>query len=192
MTRRNQAAEPLEIGVEADPASDGRDYLGPATVRRVSGGRVHVELARGDGVEREGRMALAFPYRPVVGDSLLVIARGDALYVIGVLEGSGETALTFRGGVEVRAEGGALRLVSDRVVSIEAADVAVQATRLRIAAESAVEKVGSLVQHVRTLFSLRAKQSEAVIEEGTITRAKTATILTEETMNINGKQIHLG
>ena len=137
-------------------------------------------------------MALAFPYRPALGDTLLVVGREGALYVIGVLEGTGATVLAFAGGVELRAQGGPLRLASDQTIELAAPEVLVQAGNLRLFAESAVEKLGTLYQHVRGLFRARAGESETLVDEGAITRAKSATILTEESMSINGKQIHLG
>ena len=38
----------------------------------------------------------------------------------------------------------------------------------------------------------RAGEAETIVDEGALTRARRATILTAETMSINGKQIHLG
>lgn len=169
-----------------------QDYLGPATVVEVHGARVVVLVPERGDARIDARMALAYPYRPVPDDSVLVIARRDTLYVIGVLEARGDTRLELAGNVELRARGGALRLASDREIELDAPAVSTRASRVTVLAETAVEKVGSLVQHVRTLLSVRANRAETIVEEGTITRAKTATILTDESMTINGKQIHLG
>jgi hypothetical protein len=165
------------------------DYLGPARVVAVAGGEVTVEVA---GTAVRAAMALAFPYRPAAGDTLLIVGRDGAYYVIGVLQGTGETVLAFAGGVELRAEGGPLRLASDQAVELRAPEVGVDAGRLRVFAESAVEKLGTLYQHVRGLLRARAGEAETIVDEGALTRAKRAAILTEETMSINGKQIHLG
>jgi Protein of unknown function (DUF3540) len=166
------------------------DYLGPARVEAVAGSAVTVELP--GGASARATMALAFPYRPAQGDTLLVVGREGALYVIGVLEGKGETVLAFAGGVELRAQGGPLRLTSDQAVEVQAPEVGVDAGSLRLFAESAVEKLGTLYQHVRGLLRARAGEAETIVDEGTLTRAKTATILTEDAMTINGKQIRLG
>ncbi len=166
------------------------EYLGPARVTEVAGSQLTVELPGGEPVP--ARMALAFPYQPARGDTLLVIGRGEACYVIGVLEGTGEATLRFAGGVEVRAEGGPLRLVSDEGVHVAGPEVSIEAGTLRVLAQSAVQKLGTFYQHVRSLWSVRARETETIVEEGALTRAKSATILTEETMSINGKQIHLG
>jgi hypothetical protein len=94
--------------------------------------------------------------------------------------------------VELRAEGGPLRLASDRAVEVAAPEVGVDAGRLRLFAEAAVEKLGTLYQHVRGLLRARAGEAETIVDEGALTRAKSATILTEDAMTINGKQIRLG
>jgi hypothetical protein len=192
---RAAAALTTERAEEAAPgplslARAAADYLGPARVLEVAGGTVLVELP--GAVTARATMALAFPYRPARGDTLLVVGGEAALYVIGVIQGTGETVLAFAGGVELRAEGGPLRLASDQAVEIAAPEVAVQAGNLRLVAEAAVEKLGTLYQHVRGLLRARAGESETIVDEGAITRARSAAILTEESMSINGKQIHLG
>src|SRR5580692_9291370 len=166
------------------------DHLGPARVLEVAGAAVVVELP--GGASARATMALAFPYRPAPGDTLLVVGKDGAFYVIGVLQGTGETVLSFAGGVELRAEGGALRLASDQAVEVQAPEVSVDAGRLRFFAEAAVEKLGTLYQHVRGLLRARAGEAETIVDEGSLTRAKSATILTEDAMTINGKQIRLG
>jgi hypothetical protein len=171
------------------PAESPREYLGPAEVTGIAGGEVDVEVP-GSGLRR-ARLALAFPYRPAVGDSLLVIGRGDRHYVIGVLSGSGQTVLSFPGGVDLEA-GGALRLTGREGVQITGPEVGIDAGKLRVYAESMVQKVTSLYQRVSALWSVRARDVETVVDETSLTRAKSASILTEETMSINGKQIHLG
>jgi hypothetical protein len=182
--------------MSAAPAAG--EYLGPARVVAVAGGDVMVELPAPaappstGGAPVRAVMALAFPYRPAPGDTLLVIGREGAYYVIGVLHGAGETVLSFAGGVELRAEGGPLRLASDRAIEMAAPEVTVQAGRMQLFAEAAVEKLGTFYRHVRGLFRARAGESETIVDEGALTRAKSATILTEETVSINGKQIHLG
>ena len=100
--------------------------------------------------------------------------------------------LAERGLIELRADGGPLRLASYRAVELRAPEVAVDAGSLRLFAEAAVEKLGALYQHVRGLYRALAGESETVVDGSALTRARSATILTGETMTINGKQIHLG
>ncbi len=165
------------------------DYLGAARVMAAAADAADVELPGGEVVR--ARLALAFPYRPAAGDTLLVIGRADAHYVIGVLEGSGVTDLSFPGDVAVRAAG-ALRLEGGAGVQLSGPEVGIDAGRLRLAADAMVQKLGSFYQRVTTLWSVRARDAETYVEGASLVRARTAAILTDETMSINGKQIHLG
>lgn len=175
---------------EADTEARTGEYLGPASVVDVDGGDVRVELPEGDTVIVEP--AFVVPYRPAPGDVLLVIARGKARYAIGVLHGTGKTVLSLPGDVEIRAEGGALRLFGEKGVEVLGPEVTLAAEKLRVVAAAASQKFGSLVQRVRDLLHVQAREMHTVVDETSVTKAKSASVLTEETMTINGKQVHLG
>jgi len=49
-----------------------------------------------------------------------------------------------------------------------------------------------LRRHVRDLLSLRAGKSHTVVDGSSFSQSKSATILTEEKVTINGKEIFLG
>jgi hypothetical protein len=184
----------MSNGVTSSPkharAARGEDYLGPACVNEVHGQKVLVELPDGSAVE--ATVALAFLYEPAAGDVLLVIGRGEAYYAIGVLHGAGRAVLAFQGDVDLRAVGGALRLSGDTGISLEAPSIEAQAGKIRAIADTMVATVSSLYQRVSELFSLHAREAHTQVDESATTVAKSASILTEETMTINGKQIHLG
>ena len=74
------------------------DFLGPAEVVEVQGDEVVVELRGGE--PARAALALAAPYEPVAGDVLLVIGKDGEHYAIGVLRGSGKTALRVQGDLE--------------------------------------------------------------------------------------------
>jgi len=137
-------------------------------------------------------MALAFPYAPAMGDVLLVIGKGEEYYVIGVLHGTGRSALSFQGAVDLRAVGGPLTLSSDQGVAIRGPELEVEAGKLRMVAGSVVQKFTSLLQRVRGALNVHAGQAHTVVEERSFMTAKNASIITEETMSINGSEIHLG
>jgi hypothetical protein len=166
------------------------DYLGPGRVTSAAPHALEVEIRGGARVRVE--MALAFPYAPGEGDVLLVIGKGDEHYVIGVLHGTGRASLSFQGGVDLRAQGGPLTLSSDQGVAIRGPEVDVEASKLRVTAGSVVEKFTSLYQRVRDAISVRAGQSHTVVDDRSSLVAKNASIVTEDTMNINGREIHLG
>jgi hypothetical protein len=167
-----------------------QDYLGPAEVVETTDEGVRARL-RG-GVVVSASLALALPYAPVVGDLLLFIGKGEEFYAIGVLHGAGKTSLRLQGDVDLHAEGGVLHLSADKGVRIQAPEVDIETGRLRTVASSVVQKCTTLYQRVSALLSVHAGQSHTVVDEASFSRAKSAAILTEETVTINGKQVHLG
>jgi len=171
-------------------AATAEEYLGPARVIGVEATALQVELP--GGVIAPAELALAFPYEAALEDVVLVIARGRSRYVIGVLRGSGRTVLAIQGDVDLRAVGGSLSLSGEKGVSIEGAELQVSVGTMRLVAESVVEKFTTAYQHVRSLLSVRAGQTHTVVDGATFANSQSATILTEEKMAINGKEIHLG
>lgn len=167
------------------------DYLGPAQVTAADGGKVAVELP-GGGPAIPVEMALALPYQPAVGDTLLVIGRGERYYAIGVLHGTGRTVLSIAGDIDLHAREGALSLSGDKGVAIRGPEVEVEAGKVRMVADAVVQKFNSLYQRVSGLLSVRAQEAHTVVDNTSFTKAKNATLLTEETVTVNGKQILLG
>jgi hypothetical protein len=166
------------------------DYLGPGNVVAVMPHEVTVEIRGGE--RTTAQMALSIPYEPAVGDVLLVIGKGDEHYVIGVLVGHGKTSLSFQGAVDLRATGGPLTLSSDQGVAIRGPEVEIQTGKLQVFAGAMVEKVTSLYQRVRETLNVHAGKTHTVVDDASFMTAKNASIVTEETMSINGDQIHLG
>jgi hypothetical protein len=170
-----------------------REYLGPAVVTAVGAvgpGDLDTRLPSGAVVRAE--LALAFPYRPAVADVVLVIGREGAHYVIGVLRGSGTTTLAFEGDVSLRAVRGKLHLAGDEGVRVEGRELEVLVSAFKVVADSMVHKAASLYQRVSGLLSVRAGESQTIVDGTATTRSKDGVILTEEKMTINGKQIYLG
>ena len=175
---------------ERAPAARADEYLGPAHVISASGRELSLELPSGQIVA--ATLAVAFPYEAVTGDVLLVIARGESYYGIGVLHGTGTTRLAFPGDVELASDGGTLRLSGAKGVTIDGPELDVRVGALRMLADSLTQRFATVYQRVTSLLSVHAKESHTAVDESTFTKAKNAAILTEETMSINGKQIHLG
>ncbi|AUX30365.1 MULTISPECIES: DUF3540 domain-containing protein [Sorangium] len=199
---RGRGAELPRIGLaRAGAAAEGeagpgraaalpREYLGPARVTSAEAGAIAVELPGGQPVAVQ--MALALPYEPALDDTLLVIGRDDAYYAIGVLHGRGRSVLSLQGDVAVHAREGALSLCGDKGVEIRGPELEVQAGKIRMVADAVVQKFASVYQRVSALLSVQASESHTVVEKTSFTKAKNATILTEETVTVNGKQILLG
>ncbi|NUP14099.1 MAG: DUF3540 domain-containing protein [Polyangiaceae bacterium] len=168
----------------------GATYLGPGLVSEVRGREVTIELPAGGTVV--ATLALAFLYEPVPGDVLLLIGNADAHYAIGVLHATGKAVLAFHGDVDVHAVDGTLRLSGDRGVQVDAPEVEVHAGKLRMMADSVIQKFNSVYQRVSGLLNTHAGKSHTVVDGASFTQAESGTILTKEVMTINGKQIHLG
>lgn len=166
------------------------DYLGPGHVVEALPHEAVVEIRGGERVRAQ--LALSIPYAPAVGDVLLVIGKRDDHYVIGVLHGSGKTSLSFQGAVDLRAIGGPLTLSSDQGIAIHGPELEIQTGKLQIFAGTVVEKFTSLYQRVRGALNVHAGKTHTVVDDASFLTAKNASIVTEETMSINGDQIHLG
>lgn len=166
------------------------DYLGPAVVVEADAAEIRARLPGGAIVRAEP--ALAFPYRPVADDVVLIIGRGDRHYVIGVLRGSGRTTLAFEGDVDLHAIGGKLNLSGDAGVKVQGREMEILVGALRVVAGSMVQKLESAYQRVTGLLSVRAGESQTLVDGTATTKAKDGIILTEQKMTINGKQIYLG
>ncbi|WP_437761843.1 DUF3540 domain-containing protein [Sorangium sp. So ce281] len=166
------------------------ETLGPAEVLSIEAGDVLVVLS--NGAERYATMAFVSPYEPAVGDVLLVIGKRDDLYAIGVLRGSGRAVLRFSGDVDLAAEGGTLRLSADRGVEIRSPEVTVHASRVTTWAETLIQRATNLYQRVASMLEVEAKEARTVVAGSSVLQARTATIVTDETATVQGKQVHLG
>ncbi|MFO0554703.1 MAG: DUF3540 domain-containing protein [Polyangiaceae bacterium] len=171
-------------------------WFGPARVLAVHVDRLELELDDDELTPSERRVtarnALAWPYEPAAGDELLALVGPRGAFVIGVLSGTGKTRLSFEGDVELRAEGGTLRLAGDDGVSIDGPAVAIRARAIDLVADAASHIFGTLKKTVRELYVLRAGERHDIVEGASVTHAKTARILTREKVTINGKEIFLG
>ena len=170
--------------------AEGRRYLGPAVVTCVRPHELEVRLKTGAVVRAEA--ALAFTYEPACDDVVLVIGDADGHYVIGVLQGKGRAVLEIPGDVNVRAVGGVLRLSGDKGVEIASPELSMRVGKLLVLADAAVQRFSSLRQRVTELLSVHAGQSHTVVEGSSHAQSKSATILSEEKVTINGKAVYLG
>jgi hypothetical protein len=88
--------------------------------------------------------------------------------------------------------GGVLRLAGEKGVAIDAPEIAMTSSKLRVIAGAVVQSFQSLRQRVSELLSVQAGQSHTIVEGTSHAQSKSATIVTEENVSINGKEIHLG
>jgi len=164
-------------------------YLGPAEVIGRTGPQLRVTTPSG---EARARLALAYPYSPEIGDVVLVIAQDDEHWVIGVVRGQGKVNLEFSGDVAVRAVDGTLELAGDRGVKVEGPAVQFKAGKLTMLADTMVQTFTMAYQRVSELLSFRAGRMHTVVREDSLSKAKRMTMLADDNVNVNGKQIRLG
>jgi hypothetical protein len=164
-------------------------YLGPAKVVQAQGTAVDVELPRG--TRERARLALAYAYEPCIGDEVLVIGNADGHWIIGVIHGQGPAVIRFPADAELSA-GGTLRITADRGVDVRAQDFSVTTQKIRMIASEVAHSFKTLRQRVQELLSVQAGQTHTVVEGSMHSQSKSATILTEEKVSINGKEVHLG
>ena len=170
----------------------GEVFLGAVTVLAAAApGEVEVRLPTGR--TTLAQLALAFAYEPAEGDDVLLIQKGDEpAWVIGVVRSSGRAVVEFPGDLEIRAKGGKLTLTGDEGVAVESPDVEIRAGKLRTFAGAVLQHVESFTQRVRELHSVYAGESHTIVEGTSLSQAKRAKIVTEETVSVNGREIHLG
>ena len=164
-------------------------WLGPATV--IEAGYSGVDLRLPMGRRVRAQLALGYPYEPAVGDVVLGIGNADGHWIIGVVSGKGRATLKVEGDLDVHATG-TLRLHGERAVELTGPEINVTARKLTTLADTVVSAVGHLRQRITELWSVHAAERHTVIEGTSHEQAKTATVLTEEKMTINGKAIYLG
>jgi hypothetical protein len=176
--------------VESKVNSVSPPSLGRGVVTAVHPTGVTVVLP--DGAEVTAELALALPYAACEGDVLLILGDGAECFVVGVLSGRGKTSLELQGNVSLRAVGGALDLSGDEGVCVHGPAVEVRSDKLHMVARSVVETFSSLFQRVTDVLNVHSRQEVSVVDEGSYRQAKTASLQTEGTVTINGKEILLG
>ena len=163
--------------------------LGPARVVRAEGNRVQLELAN---EMVWAVVALAYPYQPVSGDSVLIIGQDGMWYVIGVLKGSGTTNLTVPGDLCIRAPFGAIELTGARLVRITSSAVQIKAGKLDLLARSVVERFVHAHRWVTETFQIRSGRFRTRVKGRYDLTADRIQERADGDVKIDGRQIKLG
>ena len=170
-------------------------YLGAARVVRGGPGSLLVALEEETvprGMLVHAIPALAFPYRCVVGDQLLVVADAHAFYVIGVLSGKGHSPLSNARGVSLRAENGLLRLVGDRGIRVTGSRIHLEAQRLRRLAVKVVQVFGEQETHVRERLAVEAGQIDEVSQGRFLLQARRVVLKALTKARIKSTTVRVG
>lgn len=166
-------------------------HLGPATVIEADPHAPRVLL--GDGRCVVAQAALASLYLPTTGDQVLVLGQEERWYVVGVLSGHAPATIAVQGDLALRAVGGKLTLTGDQGLELRTArELSVAADSIKTWAGTLVEKVGSATRWVREQLHVRAGSCTRLIDETDITRARNASILAEQAVKIDAREVNLG
>ena len=168
------------------------DYLGPARVTEVGDTPMVALEACPEGTLVRARMVLAFPYRPVLGDQLLVVGDDRAFWAIGVLAGRGFTRFPAGGRASLRAEGGRLALVGERGVGVSAQRVRIETRRLRRRAATAHGTMGRLSRRVRDVMSTDVGELDELSQSRFLLQARRAVVKSLHAARVKSLRVRLG
>ncbi len=170
-------------------ALDQSTYLGPARVCQVAANQVRLEFP--DELPW-ATLALAYPYQPAIGDTVLAAGRGQNWYVIGVLQGTGKTRLMVPGDFEIHAPRGRISLMAGKGVQVKGPEVKITAGKLELVARRVLENFTDATRWVKDTWNLRAGRARTEIESDYQVKARRIIERAEDDVRIDGDQIHLG
>ena len=185
----DMTAAPSYVAPIDQQALAGR-YLGPATVTQFGPALLEAELPGGERISP--KLALAFPFEPALGDTLLVIGQGERYFVIGLIASTGQTSLHFRGNVELRAVSGTLELHGEEGVSLSGPQIDIKTKKLTVLAEKVNEAFGTVLTRVKSLMSVHTGATDTIVRGEWSSRSERAAITSQEVVSVNGKEVHLG
>lgn len=168
---------------------DQSTYLGPARVHRVAGNRIQLEFP--DELPW-AMLALAYPYQPAVGDTVLAAGQGQNWYVIGVLQGTGKTTLMVPGDFEVLAPKGRINLIAGKGFQVKSPEVKITAGKLELVAKRISERFFDATRWVKNAWQIRAGRVRTETEGDYQVKAGRIIERAEKDVRIDGEKIHLG
>jgi hypothetical protein len=164
-------------------------YLGPARVHRVAGNRIQLEFP--DELPW-ATLALAYPYQPAVGDTILAVGQGPTWFVIGVIQGSGNIRFIVPGDFEVIAPKGHITLFGGQGIHVKSPEVKITAGKLELVAKRFVEHFTDAARWVRNTWHVRAARVRLEVKEDYRLKANSINERAEDAVKIDGRKIHLG
>jgi hypothetical protein len=165
------------------------EYLGPGRLVRLAGTRATVSLPDS---HVEAQLATIGGVVPAPGDSVLVIGRGDAYYVIGVLESNGPLRIAVPRDLEIEALHGKVSIKSAQEVRLTTRRLSIRARRLDTVVRSVQETFENMATWVRDRLETRAGQMDTRVDGDSHLRARRIVELAEKDVRIDGESINLG
>jgi hypothetical protein len=163
--------------------------LTPATVIETQGRKLTVMTPQGEAVAEN---ALAFPYQPVKGDTLLVVGQGEHHYAIGVLAAQGDMTIAFPANAVFAAPRGEIRFKAGKAIDMHSPNVRLRAGKLELVARSISEIVDNAYRTVRKLLKLDAGRVQTTVEETAQTNAGRYVVKAKQDVKMDGDKIYLG
>jgi hypothetical protein len=163
--------------------------LAPATVLEAQGRRLIVQTPQG---EVAAESALAFPYQPVPGDTLLIVGQGEHNYAIGVIAAQGDMTIAFPASATFTAPRGEIKFKSGKAIDLHSPSLRLRAGKLELLAKTLSEKVDNAYRTVRKLFKLDAGRTHTTVEETAQTNAGRFVVKAKQDVKMDGEKIYLG
>lgn len=163
--------------------------LAPASVIDVQGRKLTVLTADGEVIAEN---ALAFPYTPVKGDTLLVIGQADRCYAIGLLAAQGDMTVAFPASATFTAPRGEIKFKSGKGMELHSPNVRLRAGKLELVAKTISEKADNAWRRVRKLLKLDAGSVQTTVEETSHTKAGRYVVKAKQDVKMDGDKIYLG
>jgi hypothetical protein len=163
--------------------------LAPATVVATQGRKLTVQMPEG---EVTAENALAFPYQPVKGDTLLVIGQGQNHFAIGVLAAQGDMTIAFPANAVFAAPRGEIKFKSGKAIDLHSPNVRLRAGKLEMIAKTISEKADNVYRIVRKLLKLDAGRTHTTVEETAQTNAGRYVVKAKQDVKMDGEKIYLG
>jgi len=182
--------EPLPAQPLSPPPAvwEAASYLGPARVVSIENGTIRLESPD---AFPSAVSALAYPYEFAVGDKVLVISRGNDWYIIGVLQGSGQTTFTADGDILFRAPCGKIEFEAGESLEMKSGKIRMVALDLEMSIRHMFQRVECLTQWVTDALHLRAGRSNVHVSGDYLVKADRITQRADGDVTLNGKSINL-
>lgn len=178
----------LSPPADADAANAVAVRLGAAVVTDCPGDRVRVVF---EGASRLARLALAFAYRPLPGDLVLVITQAEEAFIIGVLSGRGTTALAVHGDLALSAPHGRITLHAGEGIDLDAPQIGMRAQSVEMTAVTLVQRVQTAFKTFTDLLHITAGRRVTQVDgvsmessERTYNRSEKETVINGESVSI--------
>jgi uncharacterized protein DUF3540 len=164
-------------------------YLSPGRVLETDGGRVLVGLPE---AKAWAISAMGAHYRPCPGDIVLAIGNGESCYIIGIIQGTGNTIISVPADLSLIVPNGSVNIVAARGVNVRSERIKLHASSIEIIARSLFEKAGTAYKWVKEGLNLRLGRLRARIKGTYDIGADRIVEKAKGGVTIDGSSINLG